>query len=152
MNLFNRKEIADHGSYTAIIIQNEICGGSKTDSIHLIGKQQLYRYAVYALAGIVLVFLIIIGALIRRLRQAVRTGKNIVTDHDIPVSPAERQESESGHYMELRPPQMQSPEPTYESLQSRYSTHYYSNVGFVGEKSGNDDVRVYENVESGGIV
>nr|XP_058957463.1 uncharacterized protein LOC131784669 isoform X2 [Pocillopora verrucosa] len=116
------------------------------------GKQQLYRYAAYALAGIVLVFLIIIGALIRRLRQAVRTGRNIVTDHDIPVSPAERQESESGHYMELRPPQMQSPEPTYESLQSRYSTHYYSNVGFVGEKSGNDDIRVYENVESGGIV
>ncbi|CAH3116162.1 unnamed protein product [Pocillopora meandrina] len=116
------------------------------------GKQQLYHYAVYALAGIVLVFLVIIGALIRRLRQAVRTGRNIVTDHDIPVSPAERQESESGHYMELRPPQMQSPEPTYESLQSRYSTHYYSNVGFVGEKSGNDDVRVYENVESGGIV
>lgn len=116
------------------------------------GKQQLYRYAVYALAGIVLVFLIIIGALIRRLRQAVRTGRNIVTDHDIPVSPAERQESESGHYMELRPPQMQSPEPTYEPLQSRYSTHYYSNVGFVGGKSGNDDVRVYENVESGGIV
>lgn len=30
--------------------------------------------------------------------------------------------------------------------------YYYSNVGFVGEKLGNDDVRVYENVELGGIV
>lgn len=82
-----------------------------------------------------------------------RRNEDIITDHDIPVPPVVPQESEPIHYMDLQPPQVQSPEPSaYASLQRRYSTPYYFNVGFVREKTGNDNDRIYENVEAGGIV
>ncbi|PFX14397.1 uncharacterized protein LOC111344826 isoform X2 [Stylophora pistillata] len=116
------------------------------------GKQQLYLLILIALSVIVLVLFVIIGGLIWQLRKGVRRNEDYITDHDIPVPPVVRQESEPIHYMELRPPEVQSPEPSaYASLQRRYSTPYYCNVGFVREKTGNDNDRIYENVEAGGI-
>lgn len=116
------------------------------------GKQQLYLLILIALSVIVLVLFVIIGGLIWQLRKGVRRNEDYITDHDIPVPPVVRQESEPIHYMELRPPEVQSPElSAYASLQRRYSTPYYCNVGFAREKTGNDNDRNYENVEAGGI-
>ena len=102
-----------------------------------------------ALSCTVFVLLIVIGALIWRLRRAVPNNKTTTVDNGITdtVSPGNPQVSEPGVYMELHPSpsQGQSRAPEYQSLQDSHVTLDYYNVGFkrgISEKKDEGDYEI----------
>ena len=120
-------------------------------SYFLTGESQVFRAAVIALCCIVFFLLIVIGALIWRLRRTELNKKATTVNSGIPAPSGGHQVSEPGVYMELhpRPSEGKSREPTeYQSLQDTRVTSNYYNVGFKKERSGKKDGGIYENSHS----
>ena len=111
-------------------------------SYFLTGECQVLRAAVIALCCVVFVLLIVIGALIWRLRRTEPNKKATTVNSGIPAPSGGRQVSEPSVYMELhpRPSEGKSREPSeYQSLQDTQVTSSYYNVGFKRERSGKKD-------------
>ena len=102
-------------------------------SYFLTGESQVFRAAVIGLCCIVFFLLIVIGALIWRLRRTELNKKATTVNSGIPAP------SGGG----------KSREPTeYQSLQDTQVTSSYYNVGFKKERSGKKDGGIYENSHS----
>ncbi|CAH3169039.1 unnamed protein product, partial [Pocillopora meandrina] len=114
-------------------------------------ESQVFRAAVIALCCIVFFLLIVIGALIWRLRRTELNKKATTVNSGISAPSGGHQASEPGVYMELhpRPSEGKSREPPeYQSLQDTQVTSNYYNVGFKKERSGKKDGGIYENSHS----
>ena len=115
-------------------------------SYFLTGESQVFRAAVIALCCIVFFLLIVIGALIWRLRRTELNKKATTVNSGIPAPSGSHQVSEPGVYMELRGKSREPPE--YQSLQDTQVTSNYYNVGFKKERLGKKDSGIYENSHS----